>query len=399
MSTGNTETKRNTELSLENDHNVYILGAGFSAEGALPLVSNFLHRMRDSHPWLLAMGREWEAEAVRRVLQFRLRATSSSYWTKVDLENIEELFSLAAIREREDSLLYYIRVAIAATLDFAWQTSARKSRTLVFESGHQDMFQQPPSWFQRVGSPGVPTNTYQVPAYAYFAARLLGFFQTRQIIGRNTFVTFNYDTLLEDGLTAMETSFSYGFKPNKVKVDAGVKAYDENSSVKVLKLHGSVNWRVGLELGLDEMNKLVVSSSYEKTRIQPGPGRISSEIVPPTWNKKIDDALIDVWDSAVDELRTATRIYIIGFSMPPTDMHFKYLLAAGLKENISLREIVFVNPDAERLKERVLNAFRAEHIDAQRIRFESSALGPYLTRPWTGLPSRPVKEGLQFYAQ
>ena len=31
--------------------------------------------------------------------------------------------------------------------------------------------------------------------------------------------------------------------------------------------------------------------------------------------------------------------------MPPTDLHFKYLLAAGLRNNISLREIAFVNPD------------------------------------------------------
>jgi len=38
---------------------------------------------------------------------------------------------------------------------------------------------------------------------------------------------------------------------------------------------------------------------------------------------------------------------IIGFSIPPTDIHFKYLLAAGLQENISLRKIYCVNTDPE----------------------------------------------------
>jgi hypothetical protein len=93
------QPKQQPSLALANDHNVYILGAGFSAEGGLPVVSGFLQRMRDSHPWLVSKGRTKEAEAVQRLLEFRLEATSASYWTKIDLENIEELFSLASIRE------------------------------------------------------------------------------------------------------------------------------------------------------------------------------------------------------------------------------------------------------------------------------------------------------------
>src|SRR5262245_37484777 len=82
---------------LENDHNVYILGAGFSKDAGLPLVSDFLRRMRDSHPWLLQSRAE--AKAVESVLGFRLRAASAAYWVTLDLENIEELFSLASISD------------------------------------------------------------------------------------------------------------------------------------------------------------------------------------------------------------------------------------------------------------------------------------------------------------
>jgi hypothetical protein len=71
-----------------------------------------------------------------------------------------------------------------------------------------------------------------------------------------------------------------------------------------------------------------------------------------------------VWDAAVRALRTATRIVILGYSIPPIDAHFKYLLAAGLQENISLRKIFFVNPalDGEHEAERLNQGGGAEQL-------------------------------------
>ncbi len=34
---------------------------------------------------------------------------------------------------------------------------------------------------------------------------------------------------------------------------------------------------------------------------------------------------------------------VIGFSIPDNDVHFKYLLAAGLADNVSLRSVWFVD--------------------------------------------------------
>jgi len=54
---------------------VYILGAGFANEAGLPLIKDFMNRMRDAAAWLEAQGgREREQEAIGRVLEFRLRA-------------------------------------------------------------------------------------------------------------------------------------------------------------------------------------------------------------------------------------------------------------------------------------------------------------------------------------
>lgn len=81
----------------------------------------------------------------------------------------------------------------------------------------------------------------------------------------------------------------------------------------------------------------------------------SIAIIPPTWNKHIDGQTEKVWQQAVKELKTATRIIIIGFSFPETDNHVKYLLSAGLKDNISLRNVLFINPMEENEAKRKLS--------------------------------------------
>src|SRR5260221_8861747 len=104
------------------NHNVYILGAGFSFDGGIPLVKDFLSRMADSVDWLYRNGRTQEAEAIGRVFEFRLRAAGAAYRAQIDLENIEDLFSLASAAESEASA-DYMTTAIAATIDVARLTA------------------------------------------------------------------------------------------------------------------------------------------------------------------------------------------------------------------------------------------------------------------------------------
>jgi hypothetical protein len=50
-----------------------------------------------------------------------------------------------------------------------------------------------------------------------------------------------------------------------------------------------------------------------------------------------------VWNQAVNALKTANRICVIGYSMPETDTFFKFLLALGLAENHQLYRFVLVD--------------------------------------------------------
>ena len=79
-----------------NDHNVYILGAGFSQEAGLPLIRNFMNRMRVAVAWLEEQGgNEHEVDAISRVLAFRLKAAAAAHRVPIDVENVEGVLCLS----------------------------------------------------------------------------------------------------------------------------------------------------------------------------------------------------------------------------------------------------------------------------------------------------------------
>ncbi len=104
-----------------NDNNVYILGAGFSAEAGLPVIFSFLAQMRDAVDWLEKEGRTAEREAIERVLDFRHQSAAAGYRMNIDLDNIEHLFSLADAAPGTTNS-NDVSLAIAATIDVAAQT-------------------------------------------------------------------------------------------------------------------------------------------------------------------------------------------------------------------------------------------------------------------------------------
>lgn len=319
-------------VNIENDKNVYVLGAGFSAVRGLPGIRDFMLRLRDAHPWLASRQRGTEAAAVERVIQYRLQSAAAAYRVPIDLENIEELFSLADAGK--DVLSRDIRVAIAATLDFAEHTQPNPFTE--FECTNVQML--PTGW--EVGKQ-VPVRC-RAPTYEFFLQVLLGRWLNPQ--PKSAVLSFNYDCLVEEALTGLGVPFDYGFRVGKPAFDNPSKSSSEHmgagGGVPVLKLHGSTNWRRQNGRG----GPVLVVGSYAEVRDAGG----APELVPPTWRKLFARELVEIWKRALEELRTATRIVILGFSMPETDLHFKYLLAAGLRENVSLREIVFVdrNPGA-----------------------------------------------------
>jgi len=215
---------------LHNNHNVYILGAGFSRLRGLPLMNNFMLQMRDALDYHGQLGHKKECRAIEAVLSFRLNASSAAYRIQVDLENIEELFSLASASPSpmEES----IKLAIAATLDFSMRTS--KIPRTNFQAP-RNILSAMSNWnWSEATHYSQPSGTWVAPTYEYIVRALLGDWTPVAESIENSFITFNYDTLLEDALEGLGVSYSTGFGESASEISS--------AKTNVYKLHGSINW-------------------------------------------------------------------------------------------------------------------------------------------------------------
>jgi len=407
-----------------NDHNVYILGAGFANEAGLPLIKDFMNRMRDAAAWLEAQGgREREQEAIGRVLEFRLRAAAAAHRVPLNVENVEELFSLASVSGDED-LANAMPLAIAATLEYARETAKPADEWHRFQIGvlNQPDWKVPAGWEKPV--PNIQEEVkkgfrqgqwYSCPPYDFYVGLMGGFFNKGGVERRDTIITFNYDLVIEESCRNLRIPVGYGFQVSRDKSAESIITPTKNAKLQVLKLHGSVNWvnfRVYLSsseekarpaLGHEEDWEL--NTGHPGTRVYGDYSELRNKgfsplLIPPTWRKDLGGdqyARIDfscVWDAAVAALRTATNVIILGYSVPTTDLHFRYLLAAGLQDNISLRKVLFVNPglqdkpgkeaEKKRLEEQLIGPsglFRSEHREQGVIELIPADTREFFTGP------------------
>lgn len=320
---------------MTKDLNVYVLGAGFSRAARLPLISDFLEMMRDVE------GRDnlpaGASLAVRQVLEERASLSAVREKMRLDLDDIEELFSLfdAATPPQAGYKLsasaVAVRRAIAATL------SATEREV---DERHVDLHRDRVSSFLDAvfGARKLPTDDFRAIARAYdvFAALVSGRLETKP--HSDVVITFNYDTVVERALHRAGITTDYGL--THVSYDASVRPGP--GSVNLIKLHGSINWAPPKGRG-QKMRIL----PYKETSFE---GVDYPLLVPPTWSKGgFAGVFQQLWSSAIKALSKATRIVVVGYSFPATDQYFRYLLATSLRHNHGLRRFVVVDPNASQL--------------------------------------------------
>lgn len=176
---------------------------------------------------------------------------------------------------------------------------------------------------------------------------------------RATMITFNYDTLVEC-LVATPTGILGD--PNQYgEVWQGVSwteltgdlppwapgssrlASSQVESVRLLKLHGSLNWywRPGDISGVSVARRRLPGhfnqpEPYtEEQRRRDVPGR-APFVVPPAASKSdyySNPITKEMWTQAAERLARAQRVVFMGYSLPPTDVTFTNMLRASLQES------------------------------------------------------------------
>jgi NAD-dependent SIR2 family protein deacetylase len=312
---------------------VFILGAGASRHAGVPVMREFMDAARDllRHEDL----EEVEKDDFRLVLSAIDALQAAHSKAELDIQNIEHVFAafeMARLIGKLGSL---------SNDDIGKLPAAM--RTLIAATIERSVKLQ---WVNAAARPS--------PAYEDFA-RLAAQLGKSQPV---TVITFNYDLCFEHALGALGVQFDYGLGTRSIR-----------SGVRLLKLHGSLNWVVCPDagcgaitdyslntyfsrrswLGEPKFMRLLVSSEAKKTTKCRTCGQVGGElmIIPPTWNKAVhQDRLSVVWRSAAQELQDAERIVVSGYSLPESDRFFHYLYALGTIGPANLRDFWVCDPDA-----------------------------------------------------
>ncbi|MFQ6028768.1 MAG: hypothetical protein ACE5Q6_14895 [Dehalococcoidia bacterium] len=313
--------------------NVFIFGAGASRQSGAPLMADFL----DSADRLLRArtpGVIQAEDSFRDVYNARGELGRIYEKSYLDITNIEGLFGVVEMAQ----LLKRF-----ASRDAEGITKLRQSLATLIVKTLECSIQFPVS-----GGSVRPPKPFD---------DFVGLIKNIQIDKKGSdyswcsFITFNYDVNLDFALYWQLLPFEYFIQDTPA-----------TNSFPLLKLHGSINWGVCSQcnqiipyhvkdashhLWPETRNVFFDLGSKLSSRQHCNEPLLSTPvIIPPTWDKSAYQSQIaHVWQQASKELQRAENIFIIGYSLPETDMFFRYMFALGLEGPTIVQRIWVVNPD------------------------------------------------------
>lgn len=331
-----------------NNDNVLILGAGFSYSAGIPLMKGFVERM-----WEFAIRGTNEGKPLSKedheILKnaIKVRNELDRYHGRVafDDRNIEDILSILSFNAlggtgTDTKKLNWIIKAITRTIELTCSVR-RSDNYLKIEDFGPSVYRE--FWHQlfKISKSGL-----NIP----------------------TILTFNYDLVLERSLIQTLVNDKY-FARNKPFPSAGVSLkyhydnlkdyyyiikYDNQrahgggntnfttiqqivpekeeyfENIELLKLHGSLNF---------PSKKPNNPTLHSLTEVVDRP-----YVLPPIFNKLSNNKPLKMWKIALQRLRMAKNVIIVGYSLPRTDIYMQYFLKAALGPNLNLNKIFIFDP-------------------------------------------------------
>ena len=329
------------------NRNVYILGAGFSAPAGAPIIRTFLDRSREFYTDPTSSMDEEERERFFRVFKFKRSMSQAREKFAIDLDDIEKLFGLVEISQRlgedlgetRDDIVYLI----AKTLQLAtsWPNAARPRVWFGAKKSSLDRIRALRNVFQEESE-----GRFSADMYDYFGGIISGDLDNpeRRNNRKDTIITFNYDLVCEHALERLGVKPTYHLKP-----DPALDWEPTTRTVDILKLHGSANWGICTKCRrhITVLPKKLTDDPWGFRTLTCPKCCVSVFqllMIPPSWDKsEYKDIISCVWKKALEELREATRICIIGYSLPEVDAFFQYLLTLALSKNEALTKLIVVD--------------------------------------------------------
>jgi hypothetical protein len=148
----------------------------------------------------------------------------------------------------------------------------------------------------------------------------------------DTVISFNYDLVAERAIRETAEDRGVIFTPSLYALE------DDRTSAdipKILKLHGSSNWRLkddgAIEVRMNSWADLDTTPGYRGDR---GKG-IAFPIFLPFWDKRIEERpWLPLWQTAFKRLQETKQMVVWGYSLPQTDLKAQQLFGLALASKV-----------------------------------------------------------------
>jgi len=213
---------------------------------------------------------------------------------------------------------------------------------------------------------------------------------------KTAFISLNYDIIIDNRITELFPDYhlDYGIDfINYVEADQAKRnnTYVEEEhwirpnpekTIKLFKLHGSLNWLycpVCLNIKLTPKKKSVSEILIIPQKCEICSGSLTYIIIPPSFFKVMSNYYLrKIWFDAEKSLGNIKKIYFCGYSFPNADIHIKYLLKRielSLQNDLEIFIINFHNQktdcQAELEKERYLRFFKNKNkVNFKKLSFQ-----------------------------
>lgn len=155
-----------------------------------------------------------------------------------------------------------------------------------------------------------------------------------------TVITTNYDLAIDKFFSkeAKANKIEYGIPYRDVKTSKLIPQ-SEQPILKYYKLHGSANWLTCNLCGQYYINPIgsILHQAFRKDRddgntcVCNSEMRLKTILVPPSLVRDVRDSnLLQVWKGALESIRHADRLVMIGYSMPAEDLAIKSIILRGI---------------------------------------------------------------------
>jgi len=324
--------------------NVIILGAGASFATGIPLMAGFVEKMWEFATRKQVNGKPMsqnDIDTFQKAIKIRNELDSYHGRALYNDRNLEDILSILTFDEmlqskrKKDKLLWFTK-AISRTIELTCSVKHDGNNSLQeLSRGEYRLFWNHILYNyvrRNIKIPVIISLNYDLVLERALFHCLIGTnLRLSKLSIDGIEIGYHYDPVGDFQYVVEQAKFDIGEDVEREEVGTILeKGHVENSiRVEILKLHGSLNFP---KRKMEEPQLLVrpVEEPF---------------ILPPIINKMSSaKSITKMWGIALQRLRSAKNVIIVGYSMPWTDIYMQYFLKTALGPNLDLNRIHVFDP-------------------------------------------------------